>query len=59
MAQYRLYCLDRAGKFTNAHEIEAASDADAIAQARKMKLDVTCELWERGRMVAMLEPQLG
>jgi hypothetical protein len=59
MAQYRLYCLDEAGKFTNAHEIEAASDTDAIAQARKMKLDVVCELWERGRMVAMLEPQLG
>jgi len=54
MPDYRLYCLDRDGKFTNVHQIEADNDADAVSKARKLKLSVKCELWERGRMVAAL-----
>jgi hypothetical protein len=56
MPSYRLYCLDGGGSFTTVHEIDAADDAEALSKAREMKLPVKCELWERGRMVAMLDP---
>jgi len=56
MAEYRLYCLNEGGTFSKSHEIEAADDEDALAKARAMKLPVKCELWQRGRMVAELEP---
>jgi hypothetical protein len=56
MGEYRLYCLSDAGTFTKSHEIEAASDEEAIRQARDLKLPVPCELWDHGRMVAKLEP---
>jgi hypothetical protein len=54
MPEYRLYCLDGAGKFTRAHLIAASGDEEAMSKARAMKLPVKCELWERGRMVATL-----
>ena len=55
MPEYRLYCVDGAGRFTRAHEIEAPTDEDAISQAAALKLPVQCELWERGRKVAELD----
>jgi hypothetical protein len=54
MPEYRLYCLNDRGNFTKSHEIEAKSDADALAQARALKLEVACELWNRNRLVATL-----
>jgi hypothetical protein len=56
MAEYRLYCLNDHGGFAASHEIEARSDADALAQARALKLDVVCELWNRNRLIAKLPP---
>jgi hypothetical protein len=56
MAEYRLYCLNGAGGFTKAHEITADSDEEALQIARDMKLPIKCELWERGRKIAALEP---
>jgi hypothetical protein len=56
MPEYRLYCLNDAGKFSKAHEIPARSDEEALALAKDMKLPVWCELWEKGRKVATLEP---
>jgi hypothetical protein len=56
MAEYRLYCLNEAGAFSKALDIEAASDEAAIDRARELKLQVDCELWEHGRMVARLDP---
>ena len=56
MSEYRLYCLNEQGKFTKSHEIEAADDSGALAKARKMKLPVACELWNRQRLVAELPP---
>jgi hypothetical protein len=56
MTEYRLYCLNEAGRFAKANEIDADSDEDALKQARELKLAVGCELWERDRMVAKLEP---
>jgi len=55
MPEYRLYCLDGSGKFTTSHEISADNDEAAVDAARAMNLGVTCELWERGRMVAKLD----
>jgi hypothetical protein len=54
MSEYRLYCLNEHGKFAKAHDIEAASDDDAIDRARAMKLPVPRELWNRDRLVAKL-----
>ena len=56
MPEYRLYCLNGNGGFTRSHEIEATGDADALKQARALKLDVACELWNRNRLVAKLPP---
>ena len=56
MPEYRLYCLNDHGGFAKSHEIEALSDADALAQARAMKLDMECELWNRNRLVTKLPP---
>ncbi|MGZ2411980.1 hypothetical protein ACUXST_001401 [Sphingomonas sp. F9_3S_D5_B_2] len=57
MAQYRIYCLDGVGKITRSHEIDAKNDDEAIVFARRMKLGVKCELWQRDRFVAKLDAQ--
>jgi len=54
MPEYRLYCLDGAGKIEKAEEITAMNDAEAIILAKRMKKPVSCELWERTRMVAKI-----
>jgi hypothetical protein len=59
MPQYRLYCLNDHGGFAKSHEIEASSDADALAQAHALKLEVFCELWSRNRFIAKLPPHHG
>ena len=59
MVQYRLYCLDGAGRIERAEEITATGDAEAIMIAEAMKKPMKCELWERSRMVATLEPYRG
>jgi hypothetical protein len=56
MGEYRLYCLNRQGKFTKSHEFEAESDSEALERSREMKLPVECELWSRNRLVAKLPP---
>ena len=52
MADYRLYCLDGAGKIEAAEWIAAASDEDAIMIAKSMKKELNCELWCGGHRVA-------
>jgi hypothetical protein len=56
MPEYRLYCLGGDGKIEHRHDIEAESDEDAIMIARSKKLPVKCELWERARKVAVIDP---
>lgn len=56
MSDYRLYCRNGSGRFTDVHEIVAASDGEALAKARAMKIPGKCELWERGRIVAVIDP---
>jgi hypothetical protein len=48
MPQYRLYCLNDHGGFATSREIEARSDADALALARRT---------EARRRLRALEPQ--
>jgi len=52
MADYRLYCLDRAGHIGHGEWIEAAGDDEAIALVTAKKLGVDCELWLGNRLVA-------
>jgi hypothetical protein len=54
MRDYRLYCLDGAGKITSAEWLEADSDAEAVAAARALCKAVTCEVWQRRRFVARI-----
>jgi len=51
---YRLYRLDGAGKIIAADWIEAERDDEALAQAQEIAADGSCELWQRGRLVAEL-----
>ena len=54
MAEYKLYCLDPAGRIQRRHEYEAADDGAAINRARADFPDETCELWSGTRKVALL-----
>ena len=56
MVSYRLYRLDEAGKISSAEWIEATDDEDAARKARLRSKDGTCEVWERNRLVARIEP---
>ena len=55
MANYRVYCYDGAGKLWVADWIAAASDQDAMAEARTMTIAVKCEVWQRDRLVGTIE----
>ena len=57
LASYRLYRLDGAGKISSAEWLEATDDEDAARKARKRSLDGTCEVWERNRLIARIEPR--
>jgi hypothetical protein len=58
MLDYRIYCLDGAGKISFAETINAASDPEAIARAHDMKRHtLKCEVWEGRRLVATLSAQ--
>ncbi|MBV9527361.1 hypothetical protein [Sphingomonas sp.] len=56
MPSYRLYRLDGTGKIVSAEWVEAADDDAAAQHARDQDLPVTCEMWERNRLVARIEP---
>jgi hypothetical protein len=59
MPEYRLYCLDGANRITRAEQIVATNDEQAIAAARSMTPPVKCELWQRDRLVARIDPFAG
>jgi hypothetical protein len=54
VAEYKIYCLDRGGRITRRHEIEAGDDAAAIALAREQHPDNDCEVWSGTRKVALV-----
>jgi len=55
MAEYRVYRLDGSGQISRAEWIEADDDDSAVLKAREFKDScVTCEIWQRARLVASL-----
>jgi len=55
MTEYRLYCLDGAGKIDLADWFEAANDCAALSEAQRLKPNAArCEIWQRNRLVAKL-----
>jgi hypothetical protein len=55
LQDYRLYCLDRAGRLGLAEWMEATDDGDAMRQAREQKPDaLKCEVWQGRRLVAAI-----
>jgi hypothetical protein len=56
MHAYRLYCLNESGGIMKAEEIHAGNDAEAISLAHAAKKPVSCELWDRDRLVATVPP---
>ena len=55
MRDYRLYCLDSAGKIMAAAEwVSAVDDKEAVVLARSMRKLEDCELWDGNRRVAII-----
>jgi hypothetical protein len=54
MNQYRIYCLNDEGWVSKVEEIEAASDAEALASARSTGHSGRCEVWQGNRLVAIV-----
>ena len=52
MTDYRLYCLDAAGRFFRCEEFSAANDEAAAERALALRGDSAAELWAGARMVA-------
>jgi hypothetical protein len=58
MPDYRLYCLDGAGRISLAEWITAETDEEAIEKAREMDHGaIKCEIWHRRRLVKKLNAQ--
>lgn len=56
MPAYRLYRVDGAGRIVSAEWLEAADDDSAVEAARVSGNGSRCELWQRQRLVARLNP---
>lgn len=56
MIQYRIYCLNEEGRFQKVKEIEASSDAEALAHARSLEHSAECEVWTKSRFVGRVAP---
>ena len=55
---YRVYCLDGASRFLRAEWIKAATDEDALEQARGSMGDcMIAEVWQRDRRVGRIGPE--
>jgi hypothetical protein len=52
MPIYRLYSMDGLGKIGHIELLEATDDSHAVHLACEMKLAVSSEVWDRGRLVA-------
>jgi len=55
MPQYRLFTLDRAGHFSDVHEIFCVNDAEALLHASKMVNSHGVEVWQRGRLLTRIQ----
>lgn len=56
MPDYRIYCLDGAGKISFAEDLRAETDEGAIAKARERKRNtLKCEVWHGAKLIAELD----
>lgn len=56
MPSYRLYCLDGAGRISLADWIDAETDDEAVAIARRIEHGaLKCEIWQGNRLIAKLD----
>jgi hypothetical protein len=51
MPYYRLYCVDKNGRFYRCEDFNADSDQLAIERAVEMRGADAAELWQQARMV--------
>jgi hypothetical protein len=54
MYEYHVYCLDHDGKNVEAKAIVAASDEEAVRQARALPGLRQCEVWRGHHVVAKI-----
>ena len=59
MVQYRLYFLDRAGRFSRSHDFFADDDAAAMRISEGWREDRNMELWCGSRLVKSWTSELG
>ena len=55
MLSYRLYFLDREGRFTRAVQLECANDERALRAAAAHANGAAMELWQQARKVRWFE----
>jgi hypothetical protein len=51
MTDYKLYCFDHVNRMTEAKDIRARTDEDAIEAVRSLGPSLPCELWHGDRLV--------
>jgi hypothetical protein len=54
MVGYRIYRIGKEGRFVGVHEVLAASDADAMLQARKLLDGSDLEVWRGDEKIGYL-----
>ena len=56
--EYKVYCLDQAGRIASAAEhVEASSDDEAIVLVRSRIPHFNCEIWKGNRLVSRVHAQ--
>ena len=54
MPNYRLYCLDGAGRISGAAELIVADSDDAALEDARSRGVSPCELWQGRRLIARI-----
>ena len=55
MFEYRIYCLNKEGRFSKVSEVVTAGDSEALARARELRHAGGCEVWQGNRLVGTVE----
>jgi hypothetical protein len=51
MTDYKLYCFDEVNRMTEAKDIHARNDQEALELVRSLGFGLACELWQGDRLV--------
>ena len=54
MKNYKLYCLDHAGRSVEVQDILASSDEEAVVKAQAVRGLSKCEVWRDNHLVAQI-----